>query len=756
MIRNDYGYALSREFKASKGDIYTLEVPDILEKPRELYSPKISVEDETMYSPNALSFINTAELTKSAKYFEKHGVYTKADPVYDKYAYNRFWDEEEEKRKHGMTIPGELYKDTDGSFKLRNIHITGEHYGYLNYGRIKRIPEEVLLSEGEQTGDYEDEISQQTQAGTKEVTFPDFWDGDFYYFKAIELARKLGKHLVVGKARRKGYSYKNGWICANRADLYPDSVTGISAYDADSLYPKGTFSMADDYLQWIYEHTDWTKRRLRDSKSGFIKFGYRYTSSPSVERGFKSSIIAVPFGPAQPGAMRGKDADLIIVEEAGKARNLADFLESTLPTLKAGRFITGTMIVFGTGGGDDAFWEHFEELFYDPSSSDFIVFENLFDQETSDEGCGFFMPDFANKEGFYDNNGNSMTKEAATYEISIRKMLKKKGKIKKLRDRSMEYSFSPSEAFSRSSDNIFPTEIIEACISNIKRNSLRRNLGRSGLLTYGSQNQVVFKDARFLDDKELERVHPPINDMKLKPSKDNHGSFVQFHAPYRDANGKIPDNLYRIWVDPFGIDKEKEKMTNKHSFGNVYVYERTNTFTKSKGDRLVGVYIGRPETTDAFNEILYMLGKYYNGSILYEKNVGTTYSYFRQKEALDMLTLEPRSIFDTNREDSKTTTSADYGIQINDQRKRDGAIYFKDKLLSKVGTDDQGNDILWVHTIPDINLLKELVKWNLKGNFDRVSTMIVGMYDIQEQYFVEIEPTTPTTDIESFFDRDWY
>jgi len=750
MVKNDYGYALSKEFKTRKGDIYTL---DTIEEPRPVYFPKKSMEEEVMYSPNSLSFINTSELTKTARYFEQHGVYTKADPVYDKYAYNRFWDEEEERRRHGMTIPGELYKDDDGVFHLRNIHVTGEHYGYLNYGRINRVPEELLIQDTDSSEEYFDEISQQTQAGAKEVTFPDFWDGDFYYFKAIELARKLGKHLVVGKARRKGYSYKNGWICANRADLYPDSVTGITAYDADSLYPKGTFSMADDYLQWIYEHTDWSKRRLRDSKEGFIKFGYKYKSSSSVERGYKSSIIAVPFGPAQPGAMRGKDAALVIVEEAGKARNLADFLESTLPTLKAGRFITGLMIVFGTGGGDDAFWEHFEELFYDPASSDFLLFENLFDKDAEEEGCGFYMPDFANKEGFYDKDGNSMTREAATYEISIRKMLKKKGKIKKLRDRSMEYSFSPSEAFSRSSDNIFPSEIIEQCISNIKRNALKRNLGRSGLLAYNERGNVIFKDARFLEEAELLRFHPEINDLKLKPSKDNHGSFVQFRAPYRDANGNVPDNLYRIWHDPFGIDKDNKDMTSKHSFGCTYVYERVNTFTKGRGGKLVGVYIGRPETTDAYNEILYKIAQYYNGKILYEKNTKGTYDFFRQREALHYLTEEPVSIFDKENEGSM---KPNYGIQINDQRKRDGAVYLKDKLLEKVDTDEHGNDILFVHQIPDINLLKELQKWSLKGNFDRVSTLIVGMFDIREQYFVEVEDTMPTTDMESFFNREMF
>jgi hypothetical protein len=743
MIKSSYGYDLIKSFKESNLETSTLEIE---EKPKLVYNLSKSNDEENMFSPSATAFINTSEFTKVAKFFEKNGVYTKAHPIYDKYEYNSFWDREEDRRKNGMTVPGELYKDSEGYWKLRNIHITGEHYGYLNYARIKRIPEKDLEEAQELIG----ALNTQTLAASKEITFPDFWDGDYFYFKAIELARKVGKHLVIGKARRKGYSYKNGWIAANKADLYPNSITALAAYDAKSLYPEGTFKMADDYLQFIFEHTAWRKRRLRDSKEGFIKFGYRLKSSPSVERGFKSAIIAEPFGPAQPGALRGKDADLIIVEEAGKARNLADFMESTLPTLKAGKYITGLMIVFGTGGGEENYWEAFEDLFYAPDISDFLVFENLFDKDSEGEGAGFFVPDFANKEGFYDNFGNSNVVEAVDYEIEIRQKLKVKGKVKKLRDRSMEYCFSPSEAFSRGSDNIFNKDLINEQISRLKKDPVLKGLARAGNIVL-ENNIFKFKDARFMDEDELKSFHPPVDDLILKPSKDNHGCFVQFSPPYRDRNGLIPGNLYRIWHDPFGVDKEKEKMTNKHSFGCFYVYERVNNLTASKGGRLVGVYIGRPETTDAVNELMYRAAMAYNAKILFEKNVGTTYSWFRQKELLDMLVPEPKII--SGADEASTSLKVKYGVHINDDRKRNGALYLKDFLEKIIDTDSYGNPIRHIHYIPDINLLRELLKWNLKGNFDRVSTMILGMYDIQEQFFVEIETYEPELNRDNIFNR---
>ena len=90
-----------------------------------------------MYATEDIAFVNTKEFSKTGDYFLKNGVYTNAHPVYDREEYTRFWDEEEKRRKNGMVLPGKLIKE-NGIWKLQEVHITGEHYGYLNYGEIKR------------------------------------------------------------------------------------------------------------------------------------------------------------------------------------------------------------------------------------------------------------------------------------------------------------------------------------------------------------------------------------------------------------------------------------------------------------------------------------------------------------------------------------------------------------------------------------------------------------------------------------------
>lgn len=741
MIKNSYGFNLVKDFEETKKSVYDLDLIDGVNKP---FKRKAN-EEGNYFVPESTAFINLSEATKVSKFFRKNGVYTKADPVYDKYEFDSFWDAEEEKRKNGITIPGELYRKEDGDYALRNIHITGEHYGYLNYARIKKVPDELES--------FGDEDVFKNKSASKKYEFPDFWDSDYYYFKAVELARTYGKHLVVAKARRKGYSYKNGWLCANRADLFPNTITGLAAYDKSSLFPEGTFLMTDNYLQFLSEHTDWKKGRLFDSEN-YIKFGYTLKSSPDIERGYKSVVLAEGFS-KNPGVIRGKDADLILVEEAGKARNLQEFLDSTLPTLKAGKYVTGLMIVFGTGGGKDSYWEEFEELFYDPDTNDFMMFGNVFEDEGEDETCGYFVPDFANKEGFYDKWGNSNTIDAIEFELDYREKLKRKGKLKKLKDRGMEYCFKPREAFNRSSNNIFPREFINNQLYRIKNDKNIKYLSSNGKVFYNGNN-AVFKDFKLMQKEDYDEYYnPPVTGLKINSSDNNNGSFIRYFPPHR-VNGVVPENMYRIWHDPFSVDKEKGELTSKHSFGCFYVYQRTNQYSKGNGDRLVGVYIGRPETTEAFNDVMYNVAKYYNAKIFYEKNVGDVYTYFRNKQELNMLVDTPTNIFD--KEDLSRTLNKPKGIHINGDKKLNGAIFLKDWLLKKVDKDKNGEWIRNIHYIFDEGLLKELLKWNLTGNFDRVSTLIVGMYDIKESYFEEVEevlPDTYDTISDNIFDREW-
>lgn len=96
--------------------------------------------------------------------------------------YFDYWNSESEKCIKGYTAE-------DGDY------ITGYHYFYLNFCPIQRMVYEVK----------KDKNGNNKVAKSRILTFPDFYDYDYYYFQAIQEAQEKGVHLCVAKARRKGY-----------------------------------------------------------------------------------------------------------------------------------------------------------------------------------------------------------------------------------------------------------------------------------------------------------------------------------------------------------------------------------------------------------------------------------------------------------------------------------------------------------------------------------------------------------------------
>ena len=192
-------------------------------------------------------------------------------------------------------------------------------------------------------------------------------------------------------------------------------------------------------------------------------------------------------------------------------------------------------------------------------------------------------------------------------------------------------------------------------------------------------------------------------------------------------DGSIPDNLYRIWYDPYGIDKDNKTLTLKHSLAGVFVYMLPNNITTSKGDRLVASFIGRRDTLEELDRIVWYLSEYYNAKVLFERNRGETKTNFTKFKALHRLCKEPGIIKDTVLDKESNML----GISINTDLKQKGLLYLKDWLYTTLETED--NIVKYrFQVIHDLPLLKELLQYNHVDNFDRVSAMIIGMYDRQE------------------------
>ena len=133
--------------------------------------------------------------------------------------YMSYWTTEQDRCINGYTAD-------DGDF------ISGYNYFYLNYCPINRIVNK--------------EINGKVKS-VNEVTFPDFWDYDYYYFQTIEQAQEEGKHLCVLKSRRKGYEQPYSELVATPEGFKKMEYIHVGDYVATA---KGTYTkVLEEYEQ---------------------------------------------------------------------------------------------------------------------------------------------------------------------------------------------------------------------------------------------------------------------------------------------------------------------------------------------------------------------------------------------------------------------------------------------------------------------------------------------------------------------------
>jgi hypothetical protein len=225
-----------------------------------------------------------------------------------------------------------------------------------------------------------------------------------------------------------------------------------------------------------------------------------------------------------------------------------------------------------------------------------------------------------------------------------------------------------------------------------------------------------------------------------------------YQAPYRDQHGNIPYNLYIIVHDPYALDTE-----GGESLGAAYVIKRVNAYSKPD-DIIVASYVGRPGSQDEYNENLFKLAEYYNAKIGFENDRGAVTQYAKRFKLLRWLK-EEVEIIDQSSNVHIRKLGRHWGMSMGSKnRKMQAQIYLRDWLLEQRGVDEDGNPRYNFHYIYDIGLLDELIRYHPKGNFDRVSALLVGMFylfDMQNK--PPEQPARKETEPEdNFFNRQCF
>lgn len=670
-------------------------------------------------------FVGTEIFSRVADFYEKHGCYC-LEPDDSPNAV-KFWQCEMDRRVKGVQaycklyikdIPAYLAAKSDAERKalLHKVRITGDHYNYLNYGRIERAPNEKERKQLDKEGRF--------KVNTVEG-FPRFWDGDYWNFKIDELIANNSCNLCKAKARRKGFSYKRGSQAANTINANKNVTVTLAADQMDYLTEKGATSyMVKVNLDWYEDKTYWRRGYLSENFDKGIELGYKKSKEGQKAFGFRSKLLSVAIGKNESAAV-GKKAIETDFEEAGKCPNLQKALDVMMSNSESGAMRIGTIRVYGTGGTKGANWEAFSNCFYNPGKNDMLPMENIWDANSRHAVCGFFFPQIWDYEPFIED-GNSLLFASWKDDYD-----KKRG-AEKEKDAS-EYNIyvgqranSPNEAFTNTQENIFHSPELTNHINAIKYDKSNH---------FYEDGWYILDDGRvrFITKQECiertifgsDRFHEYITDVPHNSKTDVHGCIREFYSP-------IPNDgsLYFISYDPYRVDKNKEEVSTKNSLASFQVWMRTNSKIPYMGKRLVASYCGRLDTMEAVDKLVLYACLRWNCKVLYEAGTGELVTNFKKWGYRDKLLKDPSSYINRSVDGPRITG---YGIVIGDgDIKLEGMRMVRDFLYEIVGKTSDDTPIYRFNQIYDISFLLELDRFIFGRNADRLSSAIVAMFEFRK------------------------
>lgn len=670
-------------------------------------------------------FVGIEIFSRVADFYEKHGCYC-LEPDDSPNAV-KFWQREMDRRVKGVQAYCKLYikdipaylaakSDAERKVLLHKVRITGDHYNYLNYGRIERAPNEKERKQLDKEGRF--------KVNTVEG-FPRFWDGDYWNFKIDELIANNSCNLCKAKARRKGFSYKRGSQAANTINANKNVTVTLAADQMVYLTEKGATSyMVKVNLDWYEDKTYWRRGYLSENFDKGIELGYKKSKEGQKAFGFRSKLLSVAIGKNESAAV-GKKAIETDFEEAGKCPNLQKALDVMMSNSESGAMRIGTIRVYGTGGTKGANWEAFSNCFYNPGKNDMLPMENIWDANSRHAVCGFFFPQIWDYEPFIED-GNSLLFASWKDDYDKKRGAEKEKDAGEYNIYVGQRANSPNEAFTNTQENIFHSPELTNHINAIKYDKSNHfyedgwyilDDGRVRFVT----KQECIERAIFGSD----RFHEYITDVPHNSKTDVHGCIREFYSP-------IPNDgsLYFISYDPYRVDKNKEEVSTKNSLASFQVWMRTNSKTPYMGKRLVASYCGRLDTMEAVDKLVLYACLRWNCKVLYEAGTGELVTNFKKWGYRDKLLKDPSSYINRSVDGPRITG---YGIVIGDgDIKLEGMRMVRDFLYEIVGKTSDDTPIYRFNQIYDISFLLELDRFIFGRNADRLSSAIVAMFEFRK------------------------
>lgn len=681
-------------------------------------------EDFTVYMEEQFKVPGEYNLKNTHKWVEEASKFTestKGETVsygfYNRYVigtsqYTKHWTFEANKIKFGAIYDG--------------IYVPPFYYWYLNY-----CP-------------FNDDV----RGGLR---FGKVWDGDLYFFHYIVLCALKDKHAVVVKARQRGYSLKIMALLYWSYCWREGSINTIGAIDKEKVGKSWKF--LERYRNHINNRTD--EAFIRGPKiAKTLDWQERIEMEDGSFEGSDSILKGTTFQ-TDPSNGVGGAQTFFFYEEAGITKTMLETIGFIRPALEKGSLVTGMIICSGALGDLDQA-EALKEIFYNPSSHNFLGVPNIWDKNPLELECGLFVSEAYNMEGvykgkvkeyhnipFYDKHGNTNMKVSMLYineEIEKLKASKKSDELSQL-DISQKLT-SPEEGFAARKTGFFPAGILTTYEQRLK---LEKKKGITSCELYeNSVGDIAFKhvDSRFAIDEFPFRG---------KKNTDKRGAIQILEFPQIQKGDSEPKrNTYFAGVDPIMTDETSTSESlfcmyiMKNATKRIYKDSNGEIITSIEGYKPVAWYIGRYDNRAETNTQAEYLIRMYNAYTLVENNVTSFIDHMRVKNLASRYLVDEATARRIYGQDVQVTFNSNrgYGIYMAPNGKLRTLLLNKQKdyiqEILNIERDEKTNEVIRTvygcERVKDIGLIREWKGYSKGINTDRIVAFGLALA-LTEMYF---------------------
>lgn len=539
--------------------------------------------------------------------------------------------------------------------------------------------------------------------------------GDFvatHNSKSYSTSCMMAKRFVIGEDKKS-----NTGIAKKTSEQVRCLAT---AYQKQYLTTDGLLNKFQTQIDFLAQNTPFPRKRLKSSMQDMSWVMGYVDLDTGTRRGTLNEVAGLS-AKDDPGKVRGKRQNLIVVEEFGSFANVLEMYNIMRPSVEEGKFSFGQMYLIGTAGEDESDFQGAQEIVYNPRGYKMYALPNEYDKlGQGRKEITYFFPGYLSRKGCYDKNGNSNVTKALLEILQDRYTIKyNSSDINSITRAIAEIPITPQEAITRTRGNMFPVTLLNERINEIDNEPKFYDDTYVGTLQQKSDGEVVFV---------------PTTDMPIRdfPTKDNkvHGAIEIFEMPQKDSSGKVFSNRYILGHDPVDNDG-----ANTMSLSSTFVLD---LFT----DRIVAEYTGRQDYADDNFEIVRLLCLFYNGKCLYENNKRGIFAYFSSRRCLHLLADTPEYLIDKQLIKVRGYGNSSKGVAASAPINDYANTLLREWLIKPVVITvvEDGEEI--EKTVPNLSfiknraLLKELVLFNPDINVDRVRAL--GMVMLYRGQYVDL------------------